>query len=596
MPIIDFHGKKAITNFEPPFHILEEVPSLNYQSPVAGNSQDNILIEGDNLLALKSLLPEYEGKIKCIYIDPPYNTNNKDWVYCDNIEITSKNDPAWKQVEKFLKDGNEVDYNDQSRHSKWLCMMYPRLKLLHKLLKEDGVIFVSIDENEYHHLKMIMDEIWGEQNFVEQIIWNKRIPKNDKNIGNIHEYILLYTKNPEKQIFKMAKDGLNEVFEFVSQLKKNKIDISEAEKQVKQLYSKKGYDRGITLYNNLDENYELWGKINVSWPNAKDGPRYDVMHPILNIPMKVPENGWRFKEETFDQLIKTDNLIKRYDGSFVSGKVWFAKDEKTQPSTINYLKDLDFLLLRSVISIKSDGSSQLNELFGFSPFDNPKPVNLIKILIDSICTKDDIILDSFAGSGTTAQSILEINKRDNSGKKFISIQLHEDIKEKTSNNKTSVAYKEGFRKIHEITRERIVRVAGGYSNTKGEAVEGLGGGFKYYRIGTPLFIKKGGDIVSTVTWEQLAPYIYFTEFKSPVVDKVINDKPKISTKDKTELYLLYKEPNQNTLTEDLILQLNQKSKAKKIVYADKLELGLDVDFLNENGIVFKQIPYDILSI
>ena len=541
MPIIDFHGKKAIQNYEPPNHILEEISELGFQSTVEGNSRDNILIEGDNLLALKSLLPEYEGKIKCIYIDPPYNTNNKDWVYCDNIEITSKNDPAWKQVEMFLKDGNEIDYNDSSRHSKWLCMMYPRLKLLYRLLKEDGVIFVSIDDNEVHHLRMIMDEIFGEGN-IEEMIWNKEFEgksgtlKQTLRFRNSHEYILVGYKNKNITTFNKVKEPLES--------ENNRLDTAN-------LAVNKGKEK-IDHLNNFD---------------------------IVSPSGIVWNKHWKFNQSVVEKYLK-ENLI------------YWGKDGKSQPRLIIPKDERRVVYSTSIINKGSttNGRKELEDVLSEGLFDYPKSLKLINHILQMGTSQNDIILDSFAGSGTTSHAVLNFNHEDGGNRKFITVQLPEVIKE------DKPAYQAGYRYVHEITKARIEKVAGGYTNSKSEKVEGLGGGFKYYRIGTPLFTKKGGDIVSTVTWEQLAPYIYFTEFKAPLVDKAKIIKPKVGFKDNTELYLLYKEPNTNTLTEDLIIELNKQSKNKKVIYADKLELGLDADFLRDSGVIFKQIPYDILSI
>jgi len=377
MPTLQFKGKNIIWNhhLSIPYHTLDEIDKLNFQPE---KSDGNLIVEGDNLLALKALLPQYAGKIKCIYIDPPYNIGNEGWIYNDNV-----NSP-------LLKDwlGKEVSADDLTRHDKWLCMMVPRLKLLRELLSDDGVIFISIDDNEEHSTRYLLEEIYGEENFIEKIIWNKRIPKNDKGIGNIHEYILLYSKNSTiRHEFYIGKEGIEEVYEFVAKLKSKKLSIEDAETELKKFYEKKGYDRGITLYCNLDDDFKIWGKINVSWPNAKIGPRYDILHPKTKKPTKVPDNGWRYIQETFDSMIDYKNVIKRYDNSYVCGKVWFAKDENTQPSTIQYLDDVNDFLLRSIISLKSSGGEELEDLIPDCTFPHPKTYKLIKKLISSINDK-----------------------------------------------------------------------------------------------------------------------------------------------------------------------------------------------------------------
>lgn len=364
--------------------------------------QMNFLIEGDNLASLKLLQKTHKDKIDVIYIDPPYNTLKEGFTYSDSL----------------------VDGNDTFRHSKWLSFMEQRMELAHKLLSPTGVVFISIDENEFAQLKLLCDTIFGEKNFIDCIIWNKRVPKNDKGIGNIHEYILLYSKNSDyKYKFLMAKEGLDDIFSLLADCKKKKMSIQETEEKLRQLYKKKSYDRAITLYNSVDENYRIWGKINMSWPNGNTfGPRYDVLHPTTHKPVKVPDRGWRWNEDTFNRTVDYIHAKKRFDGSYLCGGIWFSKDENMQPSSVKYLDEVDRMLLRSIISLKSDGGIELEKYFGEkSIFAYPKPVLLIKMLLDAITynNKNCTILDFFAGSATTAQAVLSLNADDNGKRTFI---------------------------------------------------------------------------------------------------------------------------------------------------------------------------------
>lgn len=315
---------------------------------------------------------------------------------------------------------------------------------------------------------------------MDYIVWNKRVPKNDnKGIGNIHEYILIYTNSSEStRKFVMKKDGLEDIFKLLSNLKKKQVSIPEAEKQLKKLYEKNGYDRGITLYNNLNDNYEPWGKINVSWPNANTfGPRYNIIHPKTNKPTKVPDRGWRWNRESFESKLDYEHVIERYDGSFVCGEIWFAADENTQPSSIKYLKDVDKMLLRSIISLKSDGGLEVEKIFnkkGF--FSYPKPVSLLKKLINSLDEKDGIYLDFFSGSATTAHAIMELNAQDNGHRKFIMVQLPEQT------DLNSEAYKAGYKTICDIGEERIRRAG---EKIKGEdplTTQDLDVGFRVFQV------------------------------------------------------------------------------------------------------------------
>lgn len=421
------------------------------------DTTENLYVEGDNLEVLKLLRQNYYGAIKMIYIDPPYNTGN-DFVYNDNFKMDAKESDI---AEGIISEDNERFQKNQKStnrfHANWLNMLYPRLKIAKDLLKDDGVIFISIDDNEVANLKKMCDEngLFGEENFVDCITWNKRVPKNDnKGIGNIHEYILVYVKNQSyARKFVMLKDGLDEVFELLESMKKKKISIKDAENELKKFYDKKGYDRGITLYNNLDSNYEPWGKINMSWPNAETfGPRYDVLHPKTNKPTKVPDRGWRWNETTFSSQLDYDNIIERYDGSYICGNIWFASNENTQPSSIKYLKDVGKMLLRSIISLKSDGGVEVEKIFdGKSYFSYPKPVSLLRLLINAIDEKDGIYLDFFSGSATTAHAVMQLNTEDGGNRKFIMVQVPEETDEK------SEAYKAGYKNICEIGKERIRR-------------------------------------------------------------------------------------------------------------------------------------------
>ena len=471
---INFNNERYVLNWAGKSDALKvlQIPTTATLKPqpeesVNFDTTENIFIEGENLEVLKVLQKSYYGKVKCIIIDPPYNTGNDSFIYPDSFKenkeeyqkrIGEKDEEGYLMKEGMLRKNSK---DSGHYHSNWLSMMYPRLFLAKNLLREDGVIFVHIDDNEVHNLRMIMNEIFGEENFIECINWNKRVPKNDKGIGSIHEYILVFVKDSSlKHEFLMGKEGIEEIEELLSKLKKKKTPIPEAENEVRKLYNKKGYDRGITLYNSLDSDYRLWGKINMSWPNANTfGPRYEVKHPKTGKAVKIPDRGWRWKEESFNEAAKIvegkyQSIVELHDGSFVCGRIWFDKDENTQPSSINYLDELDKLLLRSIISLKSDGGIEVEKLFeGKSYFSYPKPTSLTKLLLNSIETKqDDIILDFFAGSGTTAHAVLELNKEDGGTRKFILVQLPEPCDE------NSEAYKAGYKTIADISRERIRRV------------------------------------------------------------------------------------------------------------------------------------------
>ncbi len=441
----DVNGKKYGLVFEEHREKIDEV--LDTHTPVLTENADlfidnggqiNFLIEGDNLASLKLLEKTHKGKIDLIYIDPPYNTQNDGFTYSDSL----------------------VDGTDTFRHSKWLSFMKERLCIARSIMSERGIIFISVDENEFSQIKLQCDELFGESNFIECIVWNKRVPKNDKGIGNIHEYILTYAKNSTfKYKFMVIKDGLQDIENLLSECKKNSVSIEETEQRLKRLYKRNNYDRAITLYNSVDNNYRAWGKINMSWPNGNTfGPRYDVIHPITKKPVKVPDRGWRWSESTFLAAVDYDNIVKRYDGSYMCGDIWFSNDENMQPSSIKYLDDVNRMLLRSIISLKSDGSIELEKYFAKkSVFAYPKSVELIRMLIDSITydNKTCTILDFFAGSGTTGHAVMKLNAEDGGNRRFILC----------TNNENNIC--------REVTYERIRRVI---------EKEGYEASLKYYKV------------------------------------------------------------------------------------------------------------------
>lgn len=472
---INFSNERYVLNWagkSDAFKVLQ-MPTTKTLIPAKEESVNfdetqNIFIEGENLEVLKVLQKSYFGKVKMIYIDPPYNTGNDSFIYPDKFS-ESKADYEKRVGDKdeegyMTKDGmfKKNSKENGQYHSNWLNMMMPRLYLAKNLLRQDGVMFVHIDNNEVHNLRMLLNEIFGEENFIECINWNKRVPKNDKGIGSIHEYVLIYVKDSSlKHEFLMAKEGLQEIEDLLSKIKKKKMPLNEGEDLIRKLYNKRGYDRGITLYNSLNSEYRLWGKINMSWPNANTfGPRYEVKHPKTGKPVKIPDRGWRWKEDSFNDAAlivdgKFTNVLELHDGSFLCGKIWFDKDENTQPSSINYLDELDNLLLRSIISLKSDGGIEVEKLFeGKSYFSYPKPTSLAKLLIKSVKNgQDDIILDFFAGSGTTAHAVMDLNKEDGGNRKYICVQLPELLEE------NSEALKAGFKNIAEVSKERIRKAA-----------------------------------------------------------------------------------------------------------------------------------------
>ncbi len=449
MPVLDWIGKKQVINHdkEVPFRLLKRVESLS-----VGESE-NLIIKGDNLEALKALLPYYYNKVKCIYIDPPYNTGNENWICNDKV-----NSP---EIKKWLGRVVGSEGEDLSRHDKWLCMMYPRLKLLRELLADDGVIFVSIDDDEQHHLKLMMQEIYGVENFIATVVWQKKHTRsNDARwFSDNHDYIVIFAKDKNKW-------------------RPNLLPREDAKSNI---------------YSNIDNDPRgEWasGPCHAKTPNPKD--IYEIITPSGRKLMPPSGTSWRFSQKRFQELIADNRIYFGENGNNVPRYKRFLSEVREGLVPIT-------LWLRDEVDDNQEGRNELRQIFSDAKtiFQTPKPVRLIKRIIQLACNKDDIILDSFAGSGTTAHAVLELNKEDNGNRKFILVEMEDEIARK-------------------VTAERVKRVIKGYSykNNKGESIKvgGLGGGFQFMNLDTELF-DSHGLINDDVLYTDLARYIFFSETK-----------------------------------------------------------------------------------
>lgn len=379
----------------------------------------NIYIEGDNLEVLRTLKKSYQNRVKMIYIDPPYNTGN-DFIYPDNYS---------EPVEDYLRftgqmddKGNMLVANPKSSgkfHRRWLNMMYPRLQLARELLTDDGVIFISIDDNEQANLKLLCDDVFGEGNFISSLIWSAGRKNDSKHISVSHEYILCYFKSSSyiaenNIIWREKKNGLDDIYAEYEKLKKEYgTDIKKIEKGLKDWYKNlpNGHPaKDHAHYNHVDEK-GIFFPDNISWPGG-GGPKYEILHPITNKPVKVPSRGWLTSEENMKEWIK-------------QGRVQFGEDENGVPTLKSYLKDREYSVPYSVFY--KDGraaSKRLATLMDDKIFENPKDEEIIQRMIGFAGLKDnDIVLDFFSGSGTTAHSVFLANIAQNMNRQFILVQL-----------------------------------------------------------------------------------------------------------------------------------------------------------------------------
>lgn len=523
MPTLTWIGKEKVVNhhLDVPFRVLDRQYTFG-DTPDSGNK----IIHGDNLEALKALLPEYEGKIKCIYIDPPYNTGNEKWVYNDNV-----NDP---HIRKWLGQvvGSEID--DLTRHDKWLCMMYPRLVLLSKLLAEDGVMFISIDDNEQANLKNICQSIFG--NNIEQYIWclqdkseSSFVKTAGLTVRKEHEYVIACFKKGNIRFKKY--EGKRE---FADSIKDNPDNDP----------------RGPWFSGNISRN----------GIKSTTGSKY---YTIVNPAGESFTRNWTLTKEEYEEALR-DN------------RIYFAKGGAGVPRLKIFPSNTSELIQSSLftdVHTSITGKNELKSIFGEAPFQFPKPTTLIYRLMQLITDKDSIILDSFAGSGTTAHAVLNLNKQDGGNRKFILVELGD--------------YAEN------ITAERVRRVMSGYGEGK-NAVEGTGGSFDFYELGDTLFDPKTENLNDNADTEQIRQYVWYSETHAPYMAPTAEHHPYwLGTDQQTNYYFYYIKGEETCLSWDFLRTLTpERDKAEMyIIYADRCVLTESE--MQQLNIRFKKIPRDI---
>jgi adenine-specific DNA-methyltransferase len=582
MPILEWTGKKAVLNHhrEVPYHLLRCDEKLS----VGDENSGNLLVQGDNLLALKALLPYYAGQVKCIYIDPPYNTGNENWVYNDAVNSPEMRNWLGRVV------GSEGE--DLSRHSKWLCMMYPRLTLLREFLRNDGIIMSSIDDFEAHRLRSLMDEIFGPRNFVAQLVWDKT-RKNDAKLFSVgHEYLLVYAKSLQylkdrKTVWREQKAGAPEILECWKELKsKHGDNYTLIQKDLRDWYRslpRSHPSKKLSRYKWVDK-FGPWRDRDISWPGS-GGPRYDVIHPQTGLPCKIPEAGWRFatleemkrqiwiglvefREDHTKPPFRKAHLLPIPEELATNGDD--AEDENSPDDG-----EAGLLVMPSVIHKQAQVSVKLlRKIFdGRKVFPNPKDHEVLMRLIRYVTDSDDIILDSFAGSGSTGHAVLQLNNEEaSSNRRFILIEMISEI-------------------AKEVTAERLKRVINGVADLKQ-----LNGGFRFCTLGIPLFDIQG-SIAGEVKFEDLAAHVYFAEVGQPLPKRRNGRSPLLGIHNGVAVYLLYngilgdKSINGgNVLTSATLASLPEHN-GQKIIYGESNRLGRDR--MKREGIIFRQIPYEI---
>ena len=559
MPSLQFKGKTFVDNhhLSVPFHELRPVASKG--TGKTARLRDNLIIHGDNLAALKALLPTYHNKVKCIYIDPPYNTGNEGWAYNDNVNSPMMLD--WL--------GKTVDRDDLTRHDKWCCMMLPRLKLLRELLRDDGVIFASIDDNEVHNLRSLMDEVFGDENFVGMIAWRNVTDNNPTNISIEHEYIACYAASKER-LDSVWQSSLTPVkkrlIEIGKEFVRNYSDDRARKAAYTQWYRQHKVELGpLDRYKYIDDNGIYTGSQSVHNP-GREGYRYDIMHPVSAKPCKQPLMGYRFPWDTMQRLLREEKILFGQDEDKIIEIKLYVDDYKAKlPSVI----ELDTRL----------GSYEIKDIFAPSKraFEFPKPSQLIREIISFAADKDSIVLDSFAGSGTTAHAVLALNQEDGGNRRFVLIEC-EDYADS-------------------ITAERVRRVIKGVPSAKDATLKaGLGGSFSYFELGSPMqqeSLLAGRDLPD---YEALAGYVFFTatgeQFDPRKIDRETGF---IGRSRRGDVYLIY-EPDRERI-KDLALTLDYARSLPKPKGISRLVFAptkyLDQEFLEQYRITFCQLPFQI---
>lgn len=549
MPKLYFKGKSLIQNHHLTVKYHELLPDEAASMTDHVSLNDNLIIHGDNLIALKALQPNYGGRIKCIYIDPPYNTGNESWRYNDNVNN--------EMMRQWLKENKPVDHEDLIRHDKWLCMMMPRLYLLRRLLREDGVIFVSIDDNEAHHLRMLMDEVFTEANYIATFAWKRRASSAlAQNMVSVdHEYVLAYH---------------NGGFEQFSGIRKDHKAYTNSDNDPQGPWTLGDLTVGMTKEQRPNQYYDLVD------------PRTGVSYPAN------PKRVWAFIPESMEREIAAGHIVFP---DVPTGRPMYKRYLKNLKTDINPLstwireasesrKTKDEIAIEESVSLfsglNSEGTRLLQTIFE-EAFPYPKPLSLVKQLIGQVTMGDDIVLDSFAGSGTTGQAVLELNQEDGGNRRFILIEM-EDYAE-------------------QLTAERMRRLIQGIpSGPNGTSIKKLHGTFSFFRLGKELDIASMLSGEAMPSYSDLARYLFYTatgESFDPAM--VQEDRRYIGETSEYVLYLLYKPDitylKTAALTLDFVKTMPEDAGRTRLIFAPGK--FLDNDYLEKHHIKFVQLPFEV---
>ena len=581
MPTLDWIGKEAVVNHhnEVPYRLLRCHDDLS-----AGQDSGNLLVEGDNLEALKALLPYYAGKVQCIYIDPPYNTGEQTWTY--NDAVTSPQINAW--LGKVVGDEGE----DLSRHDKWLCMMYPRLTLLLQFLRPDGFLLVSLDDTEFAHFQLLMRDL-SQIRYTATLIWKSRRNLDNRSLHNIsvdHEYVVVFRKG-------------NAAFRGTPK------DMSK--------YANPDSDpRGPWMSDNL---------VGLATKERRPNLHYDLVDPETGNVYPCADKGWRYRRDVMARKI-------------AEGRVLWPPKKTGRPRHKKFAAELrsDFAGFSSFVQCgnTNEGTEEVSRIMGREQFIFPKPRSLIQSLLQQTTSGNDIIMDSFAGTGTTGHATLALNAEDGGNRRFILVEMEPQIARNITAERLRRVI-EGhsfhgtertllFAKRLTVTAlrhfQRILDDLGALKEQHGADyrrfetriednkivlygvrsvegfTEGLGDGFRYCTLGDTLFGAEG-RIAETVTFDDLARYVFLVEAGAPLPGDIDGRSPLIGVSRDIGVYLLYngilkdKRPQGGNVLTRAILNNLPPHDGPKVVYGTACRLSSET--LRRAGVTFRQIPYQI---
>ena len=583
MPTLNWIGKEKVVSHhqDVPYKILNHKYGFTEKGEQKTETNSgNKIIHGDNLEALKALLPEYEGKIDVIYIDPPYNTGKEKWVYNDNVKHP--------KIQKWLGEVVGVDGEDLTRHDKWLCMMYPRIMLLHKLLKDDGIFYCSIDDYEHGNLKPMLDLVFGPNNFLNNVIWQRAYaPINTKKrFSPNHDFVVAYAKN------------------------KNLVELLLPR-------TEDANDK----YNNPDNDPRgVWQSDNFSVGPVVESKVYEITTPAGRKVLPPSGRCWLLTKERYQEFLD-DN------------RIWFGVSGKGVPRIKRFMSEVqDGMTPMTVwpyseVGHTQDAKREIKRLFPKSklPFETPKPTTLMEKILSLRNDPDALILDSFAGTASTAHAVLNLNKKDGGNRKFIMVELEdyadtitatrvkkviqgyeftgkekETLKEYSINisnlkkaDKILNKY-EDFKNDEQYSKVVIKENNGSIAIVAEKTVygktEGTGGSFDFYELGQPIF-KDNENLNEDVGEDKIRNFIYYTETKQPLTRPQSKDAKYLLDNYQDIGYYFYYEKDSLTTLDNNSLGIISELQEQYIIYADICLL--DEQYMLNKNIIFKKIPRDI---